>query len=319
MVCGAYVEGSLNNTFSTNIFEDDYVGLELGLCLYNTVVGNTIKANRGSGIFLFSSSSNNVSANHVSNSGYGLMFEWLTNDNRIFENEINDNYAGFHFSDSSNNLVYHNNFVNNTAYEIITGPRCGNVWDDDYPSGGNYWSDYVSADVYSGVYQNDTGYDWIGDSPYVMDPNNIDRYPLKYPFVPEVEEIRTAYRSLLVKYDAAQIRLDVLNSTFRSLMDNFTSLQSKYDSLRSENADMQEQISSLNLTIKELQVTIENLTQSLDAANARADNTQTQVTTLNNRVNNLTSLAYVFIALTILLVATTVCLAARKPRAKSET
>jgi parallel beta-helix repeat protein len=318
-ICGAYLEGSLNNTFSENIFEDDYVGLNFGLSLYNAVFGNTITANSGCGISLFSSSNNNMSANHITNNGYGLMFEWLTNDNRIFENEIGNNQGGFHFSDSSGNVVYHNNFVNNTVYEVVTGSRCVNVWDDGYPSGGNYWSDYVGADVYSGVYQNDTGYDWISDSPYVMDQNNVDRYPLLYPFVPEVEEIRIAYRSLLVKYDAAQLQLDVLNSTLSNLMDNFTSLQAKYDSLQSNNTDMQEQISSLNSTIKDLQRTIDNLTQSFDAANARANNVQTQVDSLNNQVNDLTNLAYVFITLTIVLAAATVYLIRRKPKTKPET
>jgi hypothetical protein len=53
-----------------------------------------------------------------------------------------------------------------------------NVWCDEYPSCGNYWSDYIGADVYEGVYQNETGDDGIGDTRYVIDENNWDRYPL---------------------------------------------------------------------------------------------------------------------------------------------
>ena len=52
-----------------------------------------------------------------------------------------------------------------------------NIWDDDYPSGGNYWSDYTGVDEYSGPYQNETGSDGIGDTPYVIDENNQDNYP----------------------------------------------------------------------------------------------------------------------------------------------
>jgi len=54
-------------------------------------------------------------------------------------------------------------------------------WDDDYPSGGNYWSNYTGVDVKSGSYQNETGSDGIGDTPYIIDANNIDDYPLVVP------------------------------------------------------------------------------------------------------------------------------------------
>jgi hypothetical protein len=53
-----------------------------------------------------------------------------------------------------------------------------NVWDNGYPSGGNYWSDYNGTDLYSGPYQNVTGSDGIGDKPYVIYANNTDDYPL---------------------------------------------------------------------------------------------------------------------------------------------
>jgi uncharacterized protein (DUF2141 family) len=60
---------------------------------------------------------------------------------------------------------------------VISGSE-PNTWDDGYPSGGNYWSDYSGTDVYSGPYQNVTGSDGIGDIPYVIDANNTDHYPL---------------------------------------------------------------------------------------------------------------------------------------------
>jgi len=57
-----------------------------------------------------------------------------------------------------------------------------NTWDNGYPSGGNYWCDYAGGDLYSGPYQNESGSDGIGDTPYIMDASNMDRYPLIYPF-----------------------------------------------------------------------------------------------------------------------------------------
>lgn len=50
--------------------------------------------------------------------------------------------------------------------------------DDGYPSGGNYWSDYSGVDEKSGPNQDLSGSDGIGDTPYVIDENNTDHYPL---------------------------------------------------------------------------------------------------------------------------------------------
>jgi hypothetical protein len=52
------------------------------------------------------------------------------------------------------------------------------IWDNGYPDGGNYWSDYTGTDVYSGAGQNMPGSDGIGDTPYVIDAHNRDNYPL---------------------------------------------------------------------------------------------------------------------------------------------
>ena len=47
-----------------------------------------------------------------------------------------------------------------------------NVWDYGYPSGGNYWSDYVGVDAKSGPHQDLLGSDGVGDTLYVIDVNN---------------------------------------------------------------------------------------------------------------------------------------------------
>jgi hypothetical protein len=59
----------------------------------------------------------------------------------------------------------------------IDGSIFQNIWDDGYPSGGNYWSDYTGLDFYRGAYQNESGNDGIGDVPYNIDASNIDHYP----------------------------------------------------------------------------------------------------------------------------------------------
>jgi parallel beta-helix repeat protein len=113
------------------------------------------------GIHLNGSSSNSISGNNITaNNGYGIGL-----------------YS------SSNNSIYHNNFVDNTQQVYIDGSEnYQNVWDNGYPSGGNHWSDYAGVDVYSGPYQNESGSDGMGDTPYVIDANNTDHYPLVNPW-----------------------------------------------------------------------------------------------------------------------------------------
>lgn len=64
----------------------------------------------------------------------------------------------------------------------MASPRYVNEWDDSYPSGGNYWSDYTDVDLKSGLDQDQHGNDGIGDTPCVIDVDNVDRYPLMAPF-----------------------------------------------------------------------------------------------------------------------------------------
>ena len=68
-------------------------------------------------------------------------------------------------------MIYHNNFINNeqNAYD-----GCNNTWDNDYPSGGNFWDDYNGTDEDE---------DGIGDTPYpIPGGDNDDRYPLMEPY-----------------------------------------------------------------------------------------------------------------------------------------
>jgi parallel beta-helix repeat protein len=112
------------------------------------------------------------SGNTISNSSAGISLNDIENAT-IRNNIIQDCSYGIYLIDSANNLIYHNIF-NNTinAYSNWT-----NAWDNGYPSGGNYWSDYNGTDLFSGQYQNVTGSDGIGDAPYDIQIGNQDRYP----------------------------------------------------------------------------------------------------------------------------------------------
>jgi parallel beta-helix repeat protein len=100
--------------------------------------------------------------------------------NTIYANTITQNEYGVIVSDSGGNTIYHNNFVDNSVQVYVLAP-VANAWDDGYPSGGNYWSNHISEDQFSGPSQDQPGSDGIWDTSYSIDEFNVDTYPLTKP------------------------------------------------------------------------------------------------------------------------------------------
>ncbi len=176
---GFYLSG-INNVTIENTNID---GFEDGVVLYgssnnNSISGNNIIANDEVGIWLDDSSNGNICGNNITHNQNGIVLS-NSSDSSIYGNNITNNYYGVFLEDSSSNKFFHNNFILNSwaqAYTSTSGDA--NSWDDGYPSGGNYWSDYTGVDYYSGPNQDQPGGDGIGDTPYVIDESNRDRYPL---------------------------------------------------------------------------------------------------------------------------------------------
>ena len=145
----------------------------------NTISGNNVYSNDGYGIYLFHSSNNMVVDNNASNNMRGIQLHYSSN-NKLVGNIVSNNYQGIWIDSSSYNTIYHNNFINN-AYQVVSY-LSSNTWDDGYPSGGNYWSDYGGVDVKKGSGQDLPGSDGMGDTPYIIDADNVDHYPLMNPY-----------------------------------------------------------------------------------------------------------------------------------------
>ena len=152
-------------------------GVEIHLCK-NCVISNNIITNNQIGGILMVAFNNLITNNIITHNPQGIAVSFTgEGNNTISGNTIASNfYVGISIAYSSNNNIFHNYFLNNTNQTQITAAI--NTWDNGYPSGGNYWSDYTWVDLLSGPYQNETGSDGIGDISYDIGVNNQDNYPL---------------------------------------------------------------------------------------------------------------------------------------------
>ena len=189
---GIYLSGASSNSVFGNKIGNNTNGILLHDSSNNTISGNCMTANNYISIEFRNSTNNSVYRNKITNNNYGIWLFQSSNHNRISENNITaSNRYGVALYDSSNNRLYHNDLIDNSKQVHFFSYNSVNVWDDGYPSGGNYWSDYTGVDVKSGANQDQPSSDGIGDTACVIDENNQDNYPLMSPWgldeVPEEE------------------------------------------------------------------------------------------------------------------------------------
>ncbi|MFX0211245.1 MAG: right-handed parallel beta-helix repeat-containing protein [Candidatus Hodarchaeota archaeon] len=164
---------------------------------------------------------------------YEGIFAYYSDYVIIEENTVSHNDQGIFLMGSNYGTVHHNNFVENGLSPGLCQARAYQSynydWDNGYPSGGNYWSDHVTVDDYSGINQDEPGSDGIVDEPYTIDDYNQDNYPLMehwapLPLIPttlfelktKVEELgsegeidnKGIVKSLIAKLNVAQKLVD---------------------------------------------------------------------------------------------------------------
>jgi len=189
---------SVNSTVARNVITNAALGLTIGgsfstitennlanIYIPIGVTGNqtTISKNRivnGIDGIMVTGSYRTIYRNIISNfSESGMTINSGTNSS-IYENKVSHSECAIifrNYEDTSiveNNTFYRNNFINNTKTIQVESPSHQNYWDNG--SEGNYWSDYHGTD--------DNG-DGVSDTSYVIDENNIDRYPLMTPYETE--------------------------------------------------------------------------------------------------------------------------------------
>jgi parallel beta-helix repeat protein len=203
-VSGISLRGTLNVTVKNFVVTmknefTETIGMSLDNASNNLIVNNTvagfwsIQALNGilfAGIHVVGGNSNTISQNNVMYNLDGMDFV-NTSYNLIVQNNITSNpiwspYTSvICFIGASNNTIHHNNFVNSTYQAKVRNSI--NIWDGGHL--GNYWSDYQTKYPNASMIENSG----IGNTPYYVDAQNKDSYPLMEPFhaVPPVESSPT--------------------------------------------------------------------------------------------------------------------------------
>jgi parallel beta-helix repeat protein len=121
---------------------------------YNFIMGNYIGSNVGGGVAL-------------PNLSNGIEIK-AGNQNFVVGNTIAYNKGGITIKPGEHNRIHHNSLRENGK---SSDSGNNNLWDDGHQ--GNYWSDYSGKDANG---------DGVGDNPYSVSPNGVDRYPLMKPY-----------------------------------------------------------------------------------------------------------------------------------------
>jgi hypothetical protein len=168
---------------NSHVVQGDITGNGLTLShVHNVTVKNMEIRSFYNCIWLNCSSGITLVGNNIEGA-YNDILETESNNNVVIGNNITNAVTSIRLEQSNASTIFHNNFMYQDGEEIINSSASS--WDNGIE--GNYWTDYFSkdnvTDLYSGPYQNETGSDGIGDTPYPLQgvftgDRPYDNYPL---------------------------------------------------------------------------------------------------------------------------------------------
>jgi len=183
---GIFFDRSVNYTsILDNTFTNNEAGIGLRYSSYNIISGNILTHNDGIGIYF--SSHNNIENNTITNNRDLGIWLYNSSNNNIYDNTITNTAADRPSSldwmagisiigESLNNVIYHNNIIENRRQVHDTNPAANN-WHHPELLEGNYWSDYPGMDDGSGTGKHAIAGDGIGDTNIPWPDLNFDAYP----------------------------------------------------------------------------------------------------------------------------------------------
>lgn len=175
LVVGVYVFESSSTNIQTSIIENN---INDGICLTLSsgdsigAIGYCAIRDNGVGIQVMNCSIPHIICqSNITNNSVGICLE--TSSASVEFNNIANNGVGVQIAGSDNDIT-HNNFVSNArqvhdvAWDDPDLSPSVNRWDSGEELGdtGNYWSDYNGN----------------GETPYIIDENNQDTFPVMEPF-----------------------------------------------------------------------------------------------------------------------------------------
>lgn len=179
---GIYARDSSHIRITENTITHSIEGVRIVYSPDNTILANHFQNNDVS-VFLdgFNSRFNLVKANNMIDGNQGIHLQYWASNNTVINNWVINNEYGIMLSQSQNNTIYHNNFIENTNQAWIGSSSYYNKWGIEWPDGGNHWSNHNLEDKHSGQYQSEPESDGICDNPYTVYDSDIDKYPLAAP------------------------------------------------------------------------------------------------------------------------------------------
>ncbi len=166
-----------NVTVKNFVIRECKVGIWFDRVVGGVITNNTITGTHAfpfqatAGIFLWKGSNITIAGNQLTDNYQGIYIAYESNQNMVIQNNITSSDLGIGIEDANyngteKNRLYYNNIYNNTV-DVNTDTDGINVWDNGKI--GNYWGSYNGSD---------SNGDGVGDTPYVIDANQQDNYPL---------------------------------------------------------------------------------------------------------------------------------------------